>query len=283
MNRLTGLTLTLVLAMVLAFPIFTGCGGKPSATPTEQELPEILDNAALAVQNASSYKFLIDTNTAFAANADSEVEDMSAKLKIAGTANVDDSEMQLIYDIDLSGYLFEYQEGLEVLHGEVYVLADWTYQKTDMPGNDQWVKMLSDVSYDQYNVIVNELTLLDSPEKVEFIGFENVDGSECYVLKVTANLENTETWFTEHQMTADAIYWPEVEPYIGELNFTVWVAEDTSLINKMDAAMLIDFDNPADVPDFDTMTIGVVMEMTDYNEPVTITLPDEAKNAQEVT
>jgi len=31
------------------------------------------------------------------------------------------------------------------------------------------------------------------------------------------------------------------------------------------------------------MTLGVVMEMTDYNEPVTITLPDEAKNAQEAT
>ncbi len=283
MNKLTRSVFTLVLAMALALPVFTGCGGKPSATPAEQDLPQILDDAVSAVENAGSYKFVIETDSSFAVNTDSEEEDMSATMNITGTANLDDSEMQISYDMNLSGYLFEDEEGLEAFHGEIYILADWTYKKTDMPGDDQWIKIASDVSFDQYNVIVIELTLLELPENIEFIGFENFDGSECYVVKVIANPENTETWFYNHQMTANAIYWPEVEPYAGELAFTVWVDTDTSLIKKMDASMLIDFDDPADVPDFDTMTLDVAMVLSDYNKPVTITLPDEARDAEEVT
>jgi hypothetical protein len=285
MNRLTGMMFALAMAMALLLPVFTGCGGKPpaTATPAEQDLPQILDDAVLAVQNAGTYKFAIDTNTGFTANAGSDVEDMNAAMKITGIANVDDSEIQIIYDMVINGYMFEYQEGITGFHGEVYVLPDWTYQKTDIPDNDQWTKMPSDVSYDQYNVVVNELALLQSPEKIEFVESENFDGSACYVLKLTANPEQTEAWFNEHQMTADIIYWEEVEPYVGELAFTLWVDQDTSLIKKMDAVLLIDFDDLADVPDFDTMTMNVLMEMTDYNESASIVLPDEAKNAQEAT
>jgi hypothetical protein len=125
------------------------------------------------------------------------------------------------------------------------------------------------------------LALLASPENIEFLRNERFDGSECHVLKITPNLESSEQWFYDHQLsTTDIIYWAEVENDVVENVFTVWIDADTKLIKKMDANMLIEFTNPTE---FDTITIGVSMQMKDYNKSVSIILPEEAQNAEDIS
>jgi hypothetical protein len=285
MNRPAGLIITLVLAMTmaLALPTFAGCGGKPAATPSEQELPQILDEALLAVENTESYQFTVDASTVIATTETSQWEDMNATIAMTGTADNANSEIQINYEVHLSGQLFEFQEGLNEFTGKVYSLPDWTYSWTDMyPDQNPWSKMPSTGGLnEQYNVCAQDLALLASPENIEFLRNERFDGSECHVLKVTPNLENSEKWFYDHQLsTTDIIYWTEVENDVVETAFTVWIDADTRLIKKMDANMLIDFTN---APEFDTITMGVNMQMKDYNKPVSIVLPDEAQNAEEIT
>jgi len=283
MNKLTGLIFTLIMAMALALPAFTGCGGKPAATPTGQELPQILDDALLAVENAESYKFSVDASTVVKTTETSEWEDMTATITMTGATDNVDNEIQINYEIHLSGLLFEFEEGLNDFNGAIYSLPDWTYSWTDMYENEnQWSKVPSSGEVnEQYNIVAQDLKLLASPENIEFLRYQGFDGSECYVLKVTPNVENSENWFYEHQMTTtDFIYWVDVENEVVENAFTVWIDAETKLIKKMEADMLIDF---TEAPEFDTITLGVDIELTDFNEPVSIVLPDEAQNAEEVT
>ena len=282
MNRPAGLIITLVLAMALALPAFAGCGGKPAATPSAPELPQILDEALLAVENAGSYQFTVDASTAVATTETSQWEDMTATITMNGAADNTNGEIQIDYAVHLSGILFEFEEGLNDFTGKIYSLSDWTYSWTDMYENQNpWSKIPSTGGVnEQYNIVTQDLALLASPENIEFLRNERFDGSECHVLKVTPNLANSEQWFYDHQLsTTDLIYWTEVENEAIETAFTVWIDADTSLIKKMDANMLIDFTNPTE---FDTITIGVNMQMKNYNESVSIVLPEEAQNAEEI-
>jgi len=283
MHKLTGLIFALVLAMALALPAFTGCGGKPAATPTQQELPQILDEALLAVENAESYKFTVDASTVVETTETSEWEDMTATITMTGAADNADSEIQINYEVHLSGLLFEFEEGLNDYTGAIYSLSDWTYSWTDMYENDNdWFKVPSTGGVnEQYNIIAQDLKLLASPDNIEFLRNERFAGAECHVLKVTPNVENSEQWFYEHQMTTtDFIYWIDVENEVVENAYTVWIDVETRLIKKMEANMLIDF---TQAPEFDIITLSVDMELTDFNKPVSIVLPDEAQNAEEIS
>jgi len=281
MKSPAGLIIALVLA--LALPAFAGCGGKPAATPSAQELPQIIDAALLAVENAGSYRFTVDASTVVDTTESSQWEDMNATIAMTGAADNTNGEIQINYTVHLSGVLFEFEEGLNDFTGKIYSLSDWTYSWTDMYENQNpWSKVPSTGGVnEQYNVVTQDLALLASPENIEFLRNERFDGSECHVLKVTPNLTNSEQWFYDHQLsTTDIIYWTEVENDVVETAFTVWIDAETSLIKKMDANMLIDFTNPTE---FDTITLDVKMQMKDYNKPVSIVLPEEAQNAEDIS
>jgi len=281
MKSPAGLIIALVLA--LALPAFAGCGGKPAATPSAQELPQIIDAALLAVENAGSYRFTVDASTVVDTTESSQWEDMNATIAMTGAADNTNGEIQINYTVQLSGVLFEFEEGLNDFNGKIYSLSDWTYSWTDMyEDQNQWAKVPSaDGVNEQYNVVMQDVALLASPDNIEFLRNERFDGSDCHVLKVTPNLANSEQWFYDHQLsTTDLIYWNEVENDLVETSFTVWIDADTKLIKKMDANMLIDFTNPTE---FDTITLDVKMQMKDYNKPVSIVLPEEAQNAEDIS
>jgi len=65
------------------------------------------------------------------------------------------------------------------------------------------------------------------------------------------------------------------------MNGTLWVDESTQLIEKTEAFLSIDYGPSASLP-FEGIDVIMTAEYTDYNEPVSIDLPEEAKQAEEL-
>jgi uncharacterized protein YkvS len=72
-----------------------------------------------------------------------------------------------------------------------------------------------------------------------------------------------------------------------EFSYVTWIAKDSKLIKKMSAAMLMEIKaGQAGVTesDFDSMSMDIDLDMImkNYNDPVSIVLPEEAKQAIEI-
>lgn len=65
------------------------------------------------------------------------------------------------------------------------------------------------------------------------------------------------------------------------MNGTLWVDESTQLIEKTEAFLSIHYGPSASLP-FEGIDVTMTAEYTDYNQPVSIVLPEEAKQAEEL-
>lgn len=297
-----------LLLIVLLGLLVTGCGEKeageetnaPAAeTPSAQglsqeELQQILTDSMLAVKNASTYTYTLDMNMSMEATGGSEPGKVDVTMKSSGVTDMVAKEMQMNFKISLDENTIGHEEGLQNISAEMYMMSDSFYMKMDIPGmGKQWMKMpFSEELKKAYNLdMVNEqLKLFESPAQTEFVRYETFDGSECYVLKIIPNMESMKQWFDQQQMTSTALNWDQVTNLMDmfkELSYITWIAKDTKLMKRMSITVLMEMNAEqfgATESDFDNMSMDVDMDMImqNYNEPVSIILPEEAANAMEM-
>jgi len=121
------------------------------------------------------------------------------------------------------------------------------------------------------------------------LGSDKVDGTECYVLAVTPSLEKL---WAMVQMGGAAEQFPpglDLEQLVTGFSVRQWVAKDTFFTRKASISMTMVLTPeslgvpPEQAEDFDgTANIAMTFFMHHINQPVTITLPPGAEEAEEV-
>jgi hypothetical protein len=298
LKRVKIMTLPLILAAILIVLTFPGCDekaaddGTGASQFTQQELQDVLADSIIAVENADTYRFTLDINMDIEVTGVSDAGKMEISMRADGVANITDDEMQTDLDMYMELDIPGMDGGSQDMSAEVYMLNDWLYIKAKMTDVDeQWVKTpaTEDImgAYSM-NMVDQQITPLESMTDIKFIKYESLDGSQCYVLEIIPDTESMKELLNDLQLTAETTDWSELmADMFRELSYKVWVDKDTKQMKKLRMTMNIEMDaEQAGVSDadFDKMTLDMEMEMTmkDYNEPVSITLPDEAEDAVEM-
>jgi hypothetical protein len=192
--------------------------------------------------------------------------------------------------VDLTMFMeMEGQEGMLMSTG-MYLVEDWVYVGMEMPGEPpMWLKApLMEGMWAEQDIMAQQLNILSDVE-VEFLGNETVDGTGCYVLDVTPDMEKLgalmQLMGAEEGLPPDL----DLEDVITDFSVRYWIAADTYFTLKVseDITMVFTPESfgipPELVGEFDaTAHMAITITMHHINEPVSIELPPEAEEAEEV-
>ncbi|MEA3487985.1 MAG: DUF6612 family protein [Euryarchaeota archaeon] len=171
---------------------------------------------------------------------------------------------------------------------EVYLIDKILYMKMDMgipqlPA--QWTKREMPGEYVEFwksqNQLNQQMELLNISE-VEVLKEETMNSEDCYVLKVTPDMEKYGELSGLMQGLQQGV---DIGQLIKEMSVKYWIAKDTKFPVKAETVMEMeissnDLKSAGEKEDF-TMTsnLRTTIDFYDYNKPVTIELPEEAENA----
>ncbi len=171
---------------------------------------------------------------------------------------------------------------------KMYCLNDSLYMKTsigisEVPSN--WLKMeMSEERWSAQNQL-NEYFVLLNRSELKVLGSEKVNGTECYAVKVVPH--NGTLWEMMVNEPAMSKQMQEInrnEVEIKNASAKFWVAKDTNFPMRTETTMELKMDSGAlnmSTQEDLTVTLDLAVEVNyySYNEPVSISLPQEAKDA----
>jgi hypothetical protein len=276
------LAVSLLLVMALSF---IACGGETSS-PAQ----EIVDGAVQALDDIQAYEFEMDMAMDMAAESEGEKAEMTMETDYNGALDLANQQMRMDVDINIK------ITGEDEIEGtiELYLVDGTGYSMTTAPGEDPVWEKEEGISETDWEGII-EMMMLAKPQielleasEVEVIGSESVKGVDCYVLRLTPDME--QLWETVGQQVAlgftEEMGWPVLSAEIldqafSSLSVKQWIAQDTYFLMKVDIDMNLELTAEAmGVPEEEGVaTIAVVMKMLayNYNQPVSIELPPEAE------
>jgi outer membrane lipoprotein-sorting protein len=283
MRKILAMSLVLVMAL-----FFIACGGGELAP--EQE---IVDGAIQALDDIRTYEFEMDMALDMAAESEGETFAVTMEADYSGALDLDNQQMRLYMTMNVAMPEEETVEGAM----ELYLVDGTGYTMMDVPETDPaWEK--EEISEADWEGVIEALMLakpyleLLEASEVEVIGSESVQGVDCYVLQLTPDL--AQLWETAGQQAAlgftEEMGWPDLSAEVLDAaspSFSVkqWVAKDTYFLMKVDIDMDLELTPEVmGMPEEEGVaTIAIVMKMLayNYNQPVSIELPPEAKEATE--
>jgi len=268
-----------VLVIALMASLLVGCADKEL---TQEDLEQLVNDVLVANAKVQTVKFDMNTTTKMEMIGGPQPE--GATMVGEGTGAIDSAnrEMQLIMDmdIDVPG------KAKQSMPMESYLVDDWMHIKVSVEEKGaQWMKMpLPDEMWDSQSAISQQIELLQTAKEVNFLGSEDVNGMDCYVVEMVPSAEALNKMLSQMQM-------PDIEEadfshlsfadMIKEMSFKQWIAEDGYLIMKSETHVLMEIsaeDVGTTVDEFQKITADQtsVMLFYDYNEPVSIELPADA-------
>jgi hypothetical protein len=274
--------LMLVLLAVLAL---VGCGN----TETKVSADKVVQDALAAQAEASSYRMVVTLdasaqgtmsgsamNATLSGNIDCLFDQANKKMKAEAEADIDvTGEQPMAFDAE----------------AEVYVVDNYTYMQAAVMGMSQgWTKQALPDDFWQSLASDNFQTALLTSVEAEYLKEEKVGGVTCYVLDLTPDVSQLQQMLQQmvsggaSTQGADSEI-PNLESFVKSMSFKVWIAKDTSLLTQVKVELNLSITpealgEPANGENL-TITLNLTMNASDFNQSVSIQLPDEAKNADE--
>ncbi len=282
MSAIVKRILLLSLALILSFALI-GCatgGGLP-----QEEIDRIIDNTTTVQFDTVS----LDMDMSMTMEVEGGSEEGAIDMAVDGTGVMDlaNEEMQMAMNMamDVS------EMGEQEMATTVYVVAEWIYMNVEYLGEgDQWMKMeLTEDMWQQQNQIGQQIELLSTAAEADYLGSEAVNGTDCHVFKVVPSMEALGELFSQQTSTMVGMDFSQFDlaDWFKEMSVKYWIAKDTYWIMKTEIYMLMQL-GPEDIgateDDFGkvTMDMNIGMRFYDYNQPVSIILPPEALDAEEI-
>ncbi|NQE52753.1 hypothetical protein C5S29_04100 [ANME-1 cluster archaeon GoMg3.2] len=175
---------------------------------------------------------------------------------------------------------------------EMYIINNTMYTKMDMSTIVQnfsfWLKSeMTEEDWVSEDLLGQQMELLNY-SNVTLLDDEEVNGVDCYVLKIVPDTEKF--WeimvnqsimdqlgpSAEMQNTSDVL-----NQSLSNTTITEWIAKDTKFVMKAVAAM--DMTMSPDTEEEANVAMDYTMTFYDYNVPVTIVLPPEAESAVDIS
>ena len=180
--------------------------------------------------------------------------------------------------------------GKQQLTSQTYIIDEWMYMKMSLPGSiERWTKMEMPAPFwASDNELSMQTDLLKTAQKVSLIGTEKVDGIDCYVLQIDTDIQVVKDWLSSQKGLFPGLDLSTLNSQCYK-SYTAkqWIAKDSFLPMKMTSDVVIEIlpgNSGSNYDDFEKeiQEIHVEMKLYDHNKPVTIELPPEAQNAQEL-
>jgi outer membrane lipoprotein-sorting protein len=274
-----GKTLFSLLALVIILACL-GCGEKVAQVNAAQ----LVDNALEAQVDVESYRLnmemTIDMDGGFGG------EEMEATMSIDASFLIDEAnkemEMRMAADMEATG------EEAEAAEMKMYLIDNTVYMMMAVPDlGPMWIKQEVPADFWETQATIDQQLELLQDSRVKYLQDEKVEGVDCYVLEITPDL--AQLWQTAMQqpwMEEVPMEIPNLEDMIKKVSVKQWIAKDTLFLTKVNIQITILVTSEAmGMPEEEgEMSMSIVMDMLahDYNEPVSIELPAEARNAIEI-
>jgi hypothetical protein len=270
----------LFLALVLSFTLVGCVVGLP-----QEEVDQIIANVTSAEYD--TVKFDVEMPATIRVVGGSEPGTMTMMVDGTGVIDMANEEMQVTMNMtmDIPG------EGEQEMAMEVYIVGEWIYTMMALPNlGEQWTKMeVTEEMWQQQSQIEPLLEFLATAVEVNYLGSKTLSGTECYLFEIVPDMEALgELLGQETAGTGLDFSQLDLADIYKELSVKEWIAKDSYLLVKVEIGMVLEM-SPSDVgataDDFEEMTMDVKLAESfyDYNEPVSIELPQEALDAEEIS
>jgi len=270
-----------LFSLVAILAIITVIGCKPPATAEDIKAETIAASASV-----NSVSMTMDMNMDINVTGGAQAGNMTMDTQMSISADIAKKEMYMAASMNYNVPII----GSQNVNAEYYLTDGWMYVKVPVGGQDQWVKTKFDEQqWNTQNQLSQQIELLKSALSVTKLPDEKINATDCYVLKVNPDMATLMNWVASQNQAKSTL--PNINPEMFKsTTITMWIAKNSNLPQK--ASMNINIEmTPDDIstgtttstPDF--QKAAIVMDATviysGYNQPVTITLPADASNAQE--
>jgi hypothetical protein len=288
MRRKTQQILCMALGLILLVSTaLTGCAVKD---PVAQD---VLNNSLTAMAKTTSYKVDFSMTWNMEMTGGTEPGKMTMDMTGNGVTEIKTKNTHINLDINA-----DYLGQNEKLSMEMYSVDPWQYIKmSGMGQNDQWTKLKSTSSSALSSSLsqgqIDELTtLMKSSTKSTLTTNEKLNGINCYVLEIEPDLAALWQWMMSQQAESlsSGVDFSKMDlsKIIQSFGVKYWIAKKNFQIIKADANMTMALDAATlglSTDESGSMTMSMLMSasFSDYNKPVTIEVPAEALNANDVS
>jgi len=272
--------LVIATALVLITPL-SACG-------QEATTQEIIDGVIQSLSDINTYHCDMDMSMNMAGEGGGETVDVSMDMKLNAVIDLENAKMKANITMNTS----DPDEGDREMAMEMYIIGEITYMMMDIPLlGPMWVKAPMPAGYYQtMGQVKPQVDLLETAQ-IELLGSETVNGIDCYLLKVTPDIELL--WklaLQQMESPSNGAAFTIDEELLSNMlrSYSVkqWFAKDTYFLAKADVSLSLEItpDSMGFTEEEEgsiTMDITMILFSYDYNQPVTIELPPEAAEATE--
>lgn len=271
------------LALILPLTLVS-CGNEELS---QQEAEQIVAEAVSATAEVTTCRFDLSTATTIERTGGDEPGTIEAT--IDGTGAVDRASKQI--QISVNAAVAIHGTGKREMAMEYYVVDDWLYAElalTEM--GSRWVKTrLTDEIWKAQNQLDQRIELMETATEVRLVGSENVNSTACYVVEIAPSAEELSEFLSQQMVPGTDMNWADInlDPLFKETFIRLWIAKDSYLLLKSEIDVLMEItaeDVGAGEEDFEKLTIATNTQtkLYNYNEAVSIELPEQALEAPEI-
>jgi hypothetical protein len=276
----------MVLVLSVAFAACNGAPGEQEGLPTGEE---VYANAVAAMADVQSYRFDVDLAMDMSGEMEGSSIDYDVSFSSEGAVDFVLEKIKMLMDMSMSMSGAGVDEESYAMTLELYLIDGMAYVNTDMLGMDSgWTKETASMDeWDEVDFVVSQMGLLELAE-LDVTGVEKVNGVECYVVQITPELANLwQVAMQQADITGTGMFELPASVDFGEIiqDFSVkqWYAKDTYYMIKsaMDFSMYITPELVGEEGEGEvSASVNLGMNAYDYDEPVSIVLPEEAREAE---
>ncbi len=286
--------------LIAAFPLLclviitAGCGGTDviAAEDIRDELVK-----AINMGNLETYRMDMNMNSVMNMNIpNDEFGEGTMSTSMVATGVVDYEDLNMIMEMSMTTDMPSLSDAMESMEMAVYLISGVYYMKMDIPSEgESWLKFDIPEEYwedykDQMDQMAQQIDLMEYAD-VELLGTEAVNGIECYVLDIKTDFASLYEAMLQQLEIGNTIpnEFPllSLEDIITDYSYKSWISKDEYFLMKYEMSYTMTMDSesmglPPEEAFAMTMEMDATVVISNHNQPVSIELPPEALNAEEV-
>lgn len=274
---------TVLIALLLVVLVVPGC---VSGVTVE----EIVHGVYQAAGSISSYRFEMHMDLDMDVEAGGEAFGGTMAMESAGVVDVENRAMETGMDMDVSVT----GQDAYTMSMEMFLIENFVYMGMSVPylGEESiWFKSEAPPqSWEQMTQLESQVDMLQDAVEIELIGTEKVRGVDCYVVEIIP--DTSALWdlvMQQANISGQEMLPPVEEDFFQQVfrDFSVkqWIEKETYYLARAEINAALEI-TPESVgsPDEEglaEMNISMGFSLYDYNQTVSIVLPEEAGEAVE--
>lgn len=282
----------IAIAAIVVVAMLAGC-----VEEEQVNTAEIKEMILASVDQIDTYKFDIDMTEKMLIQNETTETEMTTVSKGEAAVDVTNKKMMMAMAMMETPDKLEMSEEPMEMDMFIYLIDNAMYMRRDtgipeLPA--QWIKMEMPEEYEKtwesQNQVDQQMELLNISE-VEFLGDETVNGVDCYVLKITPDMEKYGELLSEQEGMSELMQSLQqndsfdMGKLIKDMSMKQWIAKDTKFPMKteMQIKMVISSEDliiPEAEEEFTaTRDQRTTIVFYEYNKPMAIELPEDAESA----